>query len=274
LSKCFFYIVHWHFDQNGSPRLATNEILEKLGAKITIEQSGSGETVTIKLKDCRDAHQTLGVQAIPMCDMKAEGTHSAKKSRNIATNAASAPLSKSEGWSFYRSKYLSAIQYSFPATYMTRKECLAIESKSHPIFLNTLGYAKTFPYAMQVAPKKAGGVGLHSIYPEQGASHVNKVLLPQGRKDSRTLSSTLKVAYKWHHLYLGMKQHPFSTGQPAATHVPDGWIGNTQTFLSDSGMTVYWSGMKDIPSRKQHDRCIMDHDATKWTRHQLGVPRY
>jgi hypothetical protein len=58
LDKCFYYIMHWEFDEDGNASLATPEELG--GDTISIRQSGDNEEVEITHNDCNTAHRTLG----------------------------------------------------------------------------------------------------------------------------------------------------------------------------------------------------------------------
>jgi hypothetical protein len=70
LDKCFYYIMHWEFDDDGNARLATPDELG--GDTITIRQSGDNEEVEITHKNCKAAHRTLGVMINPTGTQKAE----------------------------------------------------------------------------------------------------------------------------------------------------------------------------------------------------------
>ena len=164
LSKCFFYCMHWHFDAAGRPQLATKELLEEMGHRVDIIESASDEVVTISMKDCAEAHRTLGVMGIPIGTMKDEAAKRKIKSRKIATNARTSAVTKHEGWTYYHSTWLSAMNYGLEATFLSKKQCKSIEAQSNHVFLNAIGFPKSFPSDMVSAPKTAGGVGFRSIW--------------------------------------------------------------------------------------------------------------
>ena len=104
LSKCFFYVMHWYFDGAGRPHLATEKLLKSMGHRVEITQSETNSIVTISMKDCEEAHRTLGVMAIPIGTMQDEAGKCKIKSRKIATNASTSAVTKHEGWTYYHSK--------------------------------------------------------------------------------------------------------------------------------------------------------------------------
>ncbi len=61
LSKCFFYILHWTFDNEGIPHPMTKTELEAQGVSISIHETGKETATTIKHLDCTSAHRTLGL---------------------------------------------------------------------------------------------------------------------------------------------------------------------------------------------------------------------
>ena len=162
------------------------------------------------------------------------------------------------------------MNYGLEATFLSKKQCKSIESQSNHVFLNAIGFPKSFPSPMVSAPKTAGGVGFRNLWVEQGSVHAVKIVLGQGRRPTGTLSETLRTTYCWYHLYTGRSQHPFKNKSKSTKYVPKGWISDTEDFLYDSNMTVYWPEMQDLPPRRVGDGCLMDdaHDGT-WSKAQL-----
>ena len=139
LSKCFFYIMHWYFDEKGQPHLALQEQLQRMKCEIQITESTTNRIADIKMLDCKTDHKTLGV----ICESKtAEAIWMKKKSRCIATAARTSALSRTEGWAHYRQKWLPAMQYSLLATSLSPKQCATIETQNTHVYLNAVGFPK------------------------------------------------------------------------------------------------------------------------------------
>ena len=162
LSKCFFYVMHWYFDEKGQPQLANNETLKRLKCEIKITESATNQEANIRLLDSSEDHTTLGVKANPTGDSHGEAIRMKNKSKCIATGARTSALSRTESWSHYKQKWLPVMQYSLLATALTPKQCKVIETQSNHVYLNPVGFPKSFPVEMVTAPQTAGGVGFRS----------------------------------------------------------------------------------------------------------------
>ena len=65
LSKCFYYILQWKFDEEGKPTHTTKDELETMGVTIQVQEAGNVAPMTIKHMDCATAHRTLGLHKNP-----------------------------------------------------------------------------------------------------------------------------------------------------------------------------------------------------------------
>jgi hypothetical protein len=61
LTKCFYYILQWEFDNEGVPSHMSKQDLEDSGVKIQIQETRKDQPTEIKHFDCDEAHRTLGV---------------------------------------------------------------------------------------------------------------------------------------------------------------------------------------------------------------------
>ena len=109
LSKCFYYVMHWYFDQTGRPHLASKQMLKRLVCQIDIIQSKDNSKEKIKMKDSARHHKTLGVLPKPNGKMDEEAYRMKTKSKRISTNAKTSALTRYQGLTFYRQKWLIAI---------------------------------------------------------------------------------------------------------------------------------------------------------------------
>ena len=84
LSKCFFYILHWTFDEEGNPHPMTKTELEAHGVSISIKETGQESATTIKHLDCKTAHRTLGLYKSPTGDQTEQLEKIQEKSKKIS----------------------------------------------------------------------------------------------------------------------------------------------------------------------------------------------
>ena len=61
LTKCFYYILQWKFDDEGVPSHTSKQELEEAGVTIAIQETGKDRPTEIKHINCNTAHRTLGV---------------------------------------------------------------------------------------------------------------------------------------------------------------------------------------------------------------------
>jgi hypothetical protein len=116
LSKCFYYIIQWIFEPDGSARLAKPH---EQGEPIQIRQSHSGETINIEQKDCDEAHKTLGVMQCPSSGQKAEQKRLKDKAQLLATQIQPANLTHKNAVTLNRNIYIPGMRYSLASTSMT-----------------------------------------------------------------------------------------------------------------------------------------------------------
>jgi predicted polyphosphate/ATP-dependent NAD kinase len=82
VEKCFSYIMHWEFDDEGNARLATPD---ELADTIKIQQSEDIKEVEIRHKDCKTVHRTLGVMTNVLGTQEAEADRLIEKGKKIDT---------------------------------------------------------------------------------------------------------------------------------------------------------------------------------------------
>ena len=226
---------------------------------ITIVTSESSTPQTIQHKDADEAHKTLGTMLCPPGNQQAEAQRMLLKSRHNVNIATSMLLTTDEGWNFYFAKWLMAMSYSLPATFLTQQQCNKIMACATGMFLNTLHYPRTFARAITFAPIQSGGVGLRDLWVEQGSVHVVKVLLAYGRSRDNILWNTLIVTYRWYHQMCGTTQHPFATPQLLPLYTPEGWFLETHRFLKESNIGILWPQLPDKHSQYNNDVNIMEY---------------
>jgi hypothetical protein len=62
LTKCFYYIIYWTFDNEGTPSLMDTSNLPQ---QVSITDSESGHEIKIKNTPCHESHKTLGAMENP-----------------------------------------------------------------------------------------------------------------------------------------------------------------------------------------------------------------
>ena len=163
-----------------------------------------------------------------------------------------------EGWSYYTAKYLPAMRYSLPATYLSRTQCKAIMASSTGAFLHTQHFPQTFSSPMTFGPKTMGGLGFRDLWVDQGCLHLVNVLLAHGRAHTGKLHHTLCITYSWYHQLCGTRLHPYATPHNVPDYAPNGWFLETHHFLDASNISILWQTIPEEHWSFRNDTPIME----------------
>ena len=124
-------------------------------------------------KEVSEAHRTLGIRLDPSVSFKYETAYLKKVADNIARQLQRDSLTKEETRVAYRSMYLPKVGYSAGVASLTQQQCHQVEQRAVQAFLGSLGYNANMPRVVVQAPESISGIGLTSLYNEQGIEHVN-----------------------------------------------------------------------------------------------------
>ena len=119
LTKCFTYIIHWVFNDNGKPQQATNKYLEdtlQIPPIAISNSSNNGKIETLEQKECDEPHKTLGAKIAPDQLQWSETKRLKSKSSKMSDDVRFARATPAEANTFTQSIYIPAQAYSFPAT--------------------------------------------------------------------------------------------------------------------------------------------------------------
>jgi hypothetical protein len=96
LSKCFYYVLQWKFDEEGIPSHMTKEELEETGVQIKLTEPGEEHKTIITHHDCATAHRTLGMQKTPIGNQDEQLKKLQEKSETITQAIAASSLTRTE----------------------------------------------------------------------------------------------------------------------------------------------------------------------------------
>jgi hypothetical protein len=166
LSKCFYYILSWKFDNegNGVP-LTIAEQKQQQAAPIQIK-TNNNTTVTITQKEVNQAHKTLG------CFKAIDGKESAQikffhdKSRQFGRKLYNASLTRKQANMAYKTIYIPSMRYGLPACSLSCKEMESIQQSTLDKFLPFMGLEHGSPRALIHGPLEMGGCEIPHLYTE------------------------------------------------------------------------------------------------------------
>ena len=253
LSKCFFYLLHWTFNDLGHPTLATPEEMRK---EIKIRQSEDQLEVEITQKPCQEAHKTLGIMTKPIGDSEEEHARRKLKGKEIAKSVRKAPFSHYEADLYMRHSYNAQMNYGMVATTLSEKQLKDIESEAVNALLNKMGYNKNMPRAVVFGPIKHGGIGMPHMFTEQGAAQTTE-LLKHVRSDSPS-GVMARIAINWYQLSTGVGFDTLEEPFYKIKHAEGLWINSIRKFLRKSGLSIRGMGALIAEKRRERDTILMD----------------
>jgi hypothetical protein len=261
LSKCFFYLLYWQFNDDGIPELTPKT---QIPHRLMLTQGNDHHPTEIEQKDCTQAHKTLGVMKTPNRSQAGEITRLTKKSNQHAAAILSNSVNHSDSIIAYRVYHLTSIAYSLGVTYIQSEQCKKIQGRAVGAFLATSGYNRHFPHAITFSPKPLGGVGMVPFYLLQGQQGL-RMLLRHTLHDTE-LGRQIRIDLAWVQLEAGTSHPVLENTHENLDYVQDGWVMGIRRFLSTvEGAVKFISGTRPSTYRRS-DEYLMDlfrrHDFT------------
>jgi hypothetical protein len=249
LSKCFFYLIFWKFDEEGVPNLESKDNLPRT---VKIEDSQNGTIVEIETKECSEAHKTLGVMERPDGKYAAETQRLTMKARDLARRASCASITEEEAHLLYHAMVLPSMTYSAVVGTLTRAEADKINSILTQAFLNAMGYNRSMPREVVYGPKYLGGIGLLDMFVEQGAAKVQYVL-SQIRLQT-PLGKVLLGQLKWAQITTGTSNPILEFPWERLPHLAgEAWITTLREYLVESSLAIRLTEL----AKRQGDKALM-----------------
>jgi len=114
-------------------------------------------------------------------------------------------MSRHEANVLYRSCFLPALTYSFPATWMPQKFLEHIHKLSTSMILNKMGLHSHLPQSMVFAPRNLGGVGLCNLIYEQGTQQL--IILIRHLRAQMPFGTAIEGLIRTYQIWAGLPQH-------------------------------------------------------------------
>jgi hypothetical protein len=167
LEKCFFYILHWQFDEEGQPSLAPKD---KIPHQIQLTSSETNLPIEIKQKDCKESHKTLGSMENPSRIFNDELTRITNKIATYAGKFTQVKASQHDVYTLQDSFYIPSVGYTLPTTQFSMNELSRAQQPAVAALLQALGYNQSTNRSVAFGPEQDGRIGLRHLYVEQGTA--------------------------------------------------------------------------------------------------------
>jgi hypothetical protein len=119
-------------------------------------------------------------------------------------------LTKTEAWLSLQMDISKALQYPLAATSLSKKQCKLIDKMFLKAALPALGFPSSFPQVITQVPPEVLGLGIPSLWNQQGIEHVT-ALLRHGDSPASNITGCLlrDVMATTLQLELGLPGTPF-----------------------------------------------------------------
>jgi len=163
-------------------------------------------------------------------------------------------MSRREASVLYRSCFLPAIVYPFPATWLLAQFLNRIMRLSTPTILNKMGLHRNLPCSMVFAPRAVRGLGLSNLIHKHAAQQI--VILIRHLHTNTPLGKTMETLICTYQLWAG-QQRPILEDTSACSRIPDHWLSHLRAFMTQHSiqLTYDWT----VPAIRQNDRFLMDN---------------
>ena len=254
LSKCFFYILQWDFDVEGVASLRPKSQFKNI---VILNNSETELAVTIPQKDANEAHKTLGVMERPDGENKEEFDRLSKKSLSLAQRIVTKKLSTNEVQLFYFTTYLPSMTYGFAVGTFTKDQLETIQRGVTQYFSSAMGFVRSIPNEVKFGPKNLGGMGMRSLFAEQGTEKCLSIL--RYSRCDRPVSKTIMIYLYWCQLIAGTS---WSILENTNVKLPqlneEKWMTSVREFLDKSQLKIHIPQLITDKLQCERDKYIID----------------
>jgi hypothetical protein len=197
LSKMYFYISSWKFEQSGKPYL--DDLIQ---TTIPVLSPDRTSIVNVPNKSVHSARRTLGPIKCPGRDQTAQYAALLKTSNAFARTIQSSAMSKREAWTAYFSFYLPKMCYVLNTSFLTKAQLQDIQKKATTALFRKCGFNRNTATAVKFGPLRIGGIGFRGLYTEQSVLLTCMVLKHLRIPDQA--NKLIRIALAWAQLASGV----------------------------------------------------------------------
>ena len=176
LSKCFYYILSWKFDEEGNGKLMIITEQRQYVNEIQIQENDSDLSVLIKQRDVDDSHKTLGCFKTITGNEQDEIQTLKRKSDKYGLAVKKAKFQRKQAGMCYNTIYIPSIKYGLPATSLDIEDIDYIQRFAVDKFVSAIGYDHIISRAILFGPEEFGGIGLKHLFTEMMGMKLDSVI--------------------------------------------------------------------------------------------------
>jgi len=250
--KCSMSSFQWPYNDEGTATLTA--LQAQPTQQLTIPDK-NGQPHTLHQNNPDEAVQLLGVQIAMDGNYKVElGTYVQRNQRYVQA-LQQCNLTHREASIVYKQCYLPTVSYPLPATNIPPDLLHRHQAKATTAFLAKMGYRRTMPRAVVYAPKALGGLGFRHLGFEQGVQQTLQLI--KHLRANNTNGALFNLAINTYQLHSGFAR-PILEDTRHCPWNSTGWMSSLRQFLHTTGSQIILDQPWKLPSRRQHDRYLMD----------------
>jgi ribonuclease HI len=264
LSKCFYYVLSWKFDQegNGIPMTIAEQRNQQV-APIQI-QTDNTKFVTILQKEVHTAHKTLGCFKAIDGNEKEQIKYLSDKSRQFGRKLNNASLTRKQALMAYKTIYIPSMRYGLPACSLSCTEMETIQKSTLDKFLPFMGYEHGSPRALIHGPSEMGGCEIPHLYTEMMGLKIESVMA-HIRADS-LLGKSFRININYIQLLTGLED-PIFMSRDNIGYITDNWLLHLRNYLLEINGSFTIKDLWLPRKLREHDIVLMTEFLS------LGLPQ-
>jgi hypothetical protein len=233
LSKCFYYILSWKWDKNGTPS-PQNKIEQQI-TPLTLKMTTNKTSEDLNQKECHESHKTLGTHK---CILGKESTQYQvllEKSNTFAERVGKAQFTHEQAGMAYSSCYIPSMVYSLTAVNLTEQQLTTIQRRATSYCTQAAGFEITFPKAVVHGPISFGGLGFKHLYVESCIGKIEALICHINKKTP--LGKSMITNLNWTQLHAGIGK-PILQCTNNIDYVQNNWFDEIRNFLIKNDTTI------------------------------------
>jgi hypothetical protein len=251
LSKMYFYISSWKFEQSGKPYLD-----DSIQTTIPVLSPDRTSIVNVTNKSVRSARRTLGPIKCPGRDQTAQYVALLKTSNEFPRTIQSSAMSKREAWTAYFSFYLPKMCYVLNTSFFTEAQLQDIQKKATTALFSKCGFNRNTATAVKFGPPRIGGIGFRGLYTEQSVLLTCMVL--KHLRIPGHANKLIRIALAWAQLASGVGFPILEYPGQAIPTMEDPLVNAIRLGLTHLNASIRLHDNQVCPLSRQGDFYIME----------------
>jgi ribonuclease HI len=259
LSKCFYYILSWQFDDEGnaSPMTISEQRVHHVN-QIEIPDTNGSQTF-IQQKEVNKAHKTLGCYKAIDGNEKEQISYLQTKSKKFSRCLYTANLSRKQANMAYKMIYIPSMKYGLPACSLSHNTIESIQNSTLDKFLPYMGYDHGSPRALIYGPIEMGGAEIPHLYTEMMGMKLESII--SHIRAGTVLGKSFMININNIQLCSGIEKPIFSC-RDDISYLDHNWLLHLRAYLIEINGTLDIKHLWQPTKQRENDIILMSEIKT------------